>query len=139
MVDLIDETFVVADPAVVAAALHDVALWRRLFPDLELTVFQDRAEQGLRFSVTGSLVGSSEFWVEPCHDGAVVHYYLRADLTRRGSATDGYDGDPRAAARRAIRARTRHVRRVKQGLNRLKDVLEGGRPPGVGREAADAH
>ena len=133
MVDLIDETFLVADPASVAAALHDPMLWRRLFPDLELTVFQDRAEHGLRFTVTGALVGSSEFWVEPWRDGALVHYYLRADLTRRGSSTEPYVGDPRSVARRAVRARTRHVHRLKAGINALKDELEQGRLPGLGR------
>ncbi len=133
MVDLIDETFVVADPAAVSAALHDEALWRRMFPDLELTVFQDRGDQGLRFTVTGALVGSSELWVEPWRDGAIVHYYLRADLTRRGSATEAWVGEARSVVRRSIRARTRHVHRVKAGLNALKDELERGRVPGLGR------
>ncbi|HVF20993.1 MAG TPA: polyketide cyclase / dehydrase and lipid transport [Mycobacteriales bacterium] len=132
MVDLIDETFVVADPAQVAEALHDERLWRRLFPDLELTVFQDRAAQGLRFTVTGALVGTSEFWVEPWRDGAIVHYYLRADLTRRGSGTEPVAGPGRALARRAVRARSEHVHRLKAGLNEVKDRLEGGRLPGVG-------
>ncbi|HVE97556.1 MAG TPA: polyketide cyclase / dehydrase and lipid transport [Mycobacteriales bacterium] len=133
MVDLIDETFVVAEPAEVAAALHDEALWSRLFPGLELTVFMDRGEQGLRFTVTGAMVGSSEFWVEPWGDGAILHYYLRADLTRRGSTTEPWAGTSRSDARRAVRARTRHVHRVKQVINQLKDELERGRPPGTDR------
>ncbi len=133
MVDLIDETFIVADPAAVAAALHDEGLWARLFPDLELTVFMDRGDQGLRFSVTGALVGSNEFWVEPWGDGAIVHYYLRADVTRRGSDTEPITGEPRAVVRRSIRARSRHVHRIKAGLNALKDDLEAGRRPGLGR------
>lgn len=133
MVDLIDETFIVAEPAAVAAALHDEKLWRHLFPGLELTVFMDRGDQGLRFTVTGALVGSSEFWVEPWGDGAIVHYYLRADITRRRSDTERIGGDPRAVVRRSVRVRARHVYRVKAGLNRLKDQLEDGRAPGLGR------
>ena len=133
LVDLIDETFVVADPAAVADALHDERLWLRLFPGLDLTVFQDRGEQGLRFTVTGDLVGSSEFWVEPWGDGAIVHYYLRADLTRPGSGTDPVTETGRSVVRRAIRARTEHVHRLKAGLNDVKDRLEAGRLPGVGR------
>jgi len=133
MVDLIDETFVVADPAEVAVALHAEALWQRLFPDLELTVFQDRGPDGIRFTVTGALVGSSEFWVEPWGDGAIVHYYLRADLTAPHSDAVPLTAGPRALARRAVRARTRHVRRLKAGLNAVKDDLERGRLPGLGR------
>ena len=133
MVDLIDETFVVADPAAVSGALHDERLWERLFPGLELTVFQDRGEEGLRFTVTGALVGTSEFWVEPWRDGAILHYYLRADLTRPGSGTEPLLTGGRAAARRSVRARTAHVRRLKAGLNELKDRLEGARLPGTGR------
>lgn len=133
MVDLIDETFIVADPAVVADALHDLALWEQLFPGLELTVFMDRGAEGLRFTVTGAMVGSSELWVQPWGDGAIVHYYLRVDLTRRGSSTEPVPASGRRSARRGVAARTRHVHRVKRGINELKDRLEAGRPPGVGR------
>ena len=133
MVDLIDETFVVAEPARVAAALHHPGLWRSLFPDLDLTVFMDRGDEGLRFTVTGAMVGSSEFWVQEWGDGAIVHYYLRADLTRRGSDTEAMTGAGRALARRAVRARTAHVHRLKAGINALKDRLEAGRAPGLGR------
>ncbi len=131
LVDVIDETFVVAAPGVVADALRDPALWRRLFPDLDLTVFQDRGDAGVRLSVTGALVGSNEFWVEPWGDGVIVHYYLRADPTRRGSATEAVTGDPRRLARRAVRVRTAHCRRLKAGLNEVKDRLEAGRAPGM--------
>jgi hypothetical protein len=137
MVDVIDETFVVADPGRVAERLHDPALWQRMFPGLTLTVFMDRGDQGLRFSVTGELVGSNELWVEPWGDGAIVHYYLRADLTRRGSATELRTGPPRRLVRQAIRARTAHCARVKQVLNEVKDELEAGRAPGTPRPGPD--
>jgi hypothetical protein len=131
LVDVIDETFVVAPPAVVAAALRDESLWARLFPDLDLTVFQDRGEEGVRCTVTGALVGSNEFWVEPWGDGAIVHYYLRADPTRRGSDTEPLTGEPRRLARAAVKAREAHCVRLKAGLNELKDRLEAGREPGA--------
>ena len=131
LVDVIDETFVVAPPAVVAAARRDEALWARLFPDLELTVFMDRGDEGVRCTVTGALVGSNEFWVEPWGDGAIVHYYLRADPTRRGSETEPLAGDPRRLARRAVKVRNAHCVRLKAGLNELKDRLEAGRPAGT--------
>lgn len=124
LVDVIDETFIVAPPAVVAAALRDPAMWARLWPDLEPHVFMDRGDDGIRLTVTGALVGSNEFWVEPWGDGAIVHYYLRADPTRRGSATEPLSGPPRRLLRRAIKVRERHRIRVKAVLNDLKDSLE---------------
>lgn len=136
MVDVIDETFVVAEPADVAAALKDPELWRRMFPGLELTVFMDRADAGVRCSVTGRLVGSNEFWVEPWGDGAIVHYYLRADITRRGSGTEPITGKPRRLVRRSIRARAHHCALLKEHLNAVKDALEAGRPPGTARGTA---
>jgi hypothetical protein len=120
-VDVVDETFVVAEPSVVADALRDPSLWRRLWPDLDATVFMDRGDEGVRLTVTGALVGSNEFWVEPWGDGAIVHYYLRADPPRPVSP------------RRAIRLREAHRVRVKAGMNELKDRLEAGREPGTPR------
>ena len=136
MVDVIDETFVVAEPAAVAAALREPELWKRMFPGLELTVFMDRGDAGIRFTVTGELVGSNEFWVEPWGDGAIVHYYLRADITQRGSATEPIGGGSRRLYRRAIRARTRHCAVLKHHLNAVKDTLEAGRPAGTARGTA---
>jgi hypothetical protein len=126
-VDVIDETFVVAPPARVAAALREPGLWASLCPDLDVTVVTDRGDEGVRCAVTGALVGSNELWVEPWGDGAIVHYYLRADVTRRGSATEPVVVSPR----RAVKVREAHCVRVKAGLNALKDRLEAGRAPGT--------
>lgn len=131
LVDVIDETFVVAPPSLVAAAVKEPAFLAGVFPGLELHVFEDRGDEGIRFTVTGALVGSNEFWVEPWGDGAIVHYYLRADPTRRGSDTVAVSGDPRRLLRRAIRVRAAHCVRLKAGLNEVKDRLEAGRPPGL--------
>ncbi|WP_206443302.1 polyketide cyclase / dehydrase and lipid transport [Candidatus Protofrankia californiensis] len=125
-IDLIDEVFLAADPAVVSAAVHEPALWRALWPDLDLSVFQDRDTAGLRFTVTGALVGTSEIWLEPWGDGVVVHVFLRADATRRGQPAQVHQLRPRVAARWAKR-RSLHTKRQ---LNALKDVLEAGREPG---------
>lgn len=140
LVDVIDETFVVAPPAVVAAAVKEPAFWARVFPGLDLVVFEDRGDEGVRLTLTGELVGSNEFWVEPWGDGAVVHYYLRADPTRRGSATEVVTGPPRRVLRKAIKLRERHRTRLKAGVNEIKDRLEAGRPPGMPPAArAKAH
>ena len=53
-VDLVDETFVVAEPGSVAA--------------------------GVRWNVRGALVGSMEVWLEPYGDGVIVHHYVRCDV-----------------------------------------------------------
>jgi hypothetical protein len=133
MVDLVDETFVVATPADLASRLHDPRLWRHWWPELNLTVFQDRGTRGIRWTVTGALVGSSEVWLEPWGDGVVVHYYLRADLTASGSATEPRPGRPARLARAARAVSRRHSAGVKRCLNALKDELEDGREAGTGR------
>lgn len=113
-VDLFDETFIVASAARVAEQVGDRRRWRAWWPDLALTVFQDRAEAGVRWNVTGALVGSMEVWIEPWGDGVILHYYLRADPVG-------------PAARDEVRVR---ALRAKQIFWRLKDDLEGDRPPG---------
>src|SRR4051794_32035271 len=45
-VDLIDETYVVADQDVLAERLRDPELWQRHWPGLELVVFMDRGRDG---------------------------------------------------------------------------------------------
>ena len=127
--DLVDETFVVAAPEVLAAVAHDPARWTQWWPDLRLTVFMDRGEAGIRWSVTGALVGSTELWLEPVLDGVLVHYYLRAEEPDRPTSDD------RARERRAgDRLRDRRARAWKRSVNRLKDELERGREPGEPRE-----
>jgi len=132
-VDLIDETFIVAAPGELAAVVHDPQRWRSWWPGLQLAVFMDRGEQGVRWSVTGDLVGSAEIWLEPFGDGVVVHHYLRADPTRPGSRTQVVEGAPAALARLADRIRRRHALAWKRSVNALKDELEAGRPPGTPR------
>jgi hypothetical protein len=143
LVDLIDETFVVAEPAALAARLRDPAVVRRAWPGLDLVVFMDRGEQGIRWSVTGDLVGSCEIWLEPFGDGVIVHYFLRADPTRRGSRTEPVTGSQsrlrsrlqRRALRRALRAGRDHATQWKAFLHAVKDELETGRAVGEPRES----
>ncbi len=136
--DVIDETFVLAGRAEVAAAFADPAQWPRLWPDLELTVFADRGEAGIRWSVTGQWVGSAEVWCEPValgpgpeaggEEGTLLHWFLRVD------PAPGPEGAP---ARRALRGRSgparealRRQRGAKEIAFGLKDSLERGRRPG---------
>jgi hypothetical protein len=115
-VDLIDETYVVVAPDVLAEAIHDRERWRRWWPDLTLTVFMDRGVDGIRWSVTGPLLGSVELWLERVGDGVIVHYYLRVDPVRPARSPD--------------RLRRRLTLGWKGHANALKDELEAGRRPG---------
>lgn len=133
-VDLIDETYVVAAPTALAARLRNADGW---LPGLDFTVFQDRGDSGVRWTVTGALVGTAEIWLEPHRDGAIVHFYLRAEPTRRGSATEPLQGGERRQRRTAARLRRRYTRAVKQAINSLKDELEAARPAGMPRGATD--
>ena len=125
-----DETFVVVDPATLAARLRDPSVVRRAWPGLELVVFMDRGDQGIRWSITGDLVGSCEIWLEPFGDGVIVHYFLRADPTRRGSRTEPIVGSTPRLQRRAVKLGRDHATRWKSFLHAVKDELEAGRPAG---------
>jgi hypothetical protein len=136
--DVIDETFVAAPRAEVAATFVDPVQWPRFWPDLELTVFADRGEAGIRWSVTGRWVGSAEVWCEPVvvgpgpgeggEEGTLLHWFLRVD------PAPGPEG---ASARRLLRGRSgparealRRQRAAKEIAFGLKDSLERGRRPG---------
>ena len=118
-VDVLDETFLVVDRAELAARFADPARWPQFWPDLELTVFTDRGDAGIRWSVTGRWTGSMEVWLEPVADGTVLHWFLRVDPAE-GALT------PREATREALR-RQRAAKRIAFAL---KAELERGRAPG---------
>lgn len=117
-IDIVDDTFLVAPPEIVASAFADPATCRRLWPDLRLSVYGDRGAAGLRWTVRGALIGTMEIWLEPVLDGTVLHHYLRAD--------------PPAPlpARAAARERQRRQVAAKRIALDLKSVLEKGRSPG---------
>lgn len=126
-IQIADETFVAADPVAVGAAVADAASWRRWWPDLRLTVVQDRAEQGHRWTVSGALTGTMEIWLEEVLDGVVLHYFLHAEPS---GAT------ARDLARMNL-AKMNHQRRVagKEMSFEIKQRLEASRPVGVSRLA----
>lgn len=133
MIDLVDETFIVAPPARLAAIVADRERWRAWWPDLHLDVFMDRGEQGLRWTITGALVGSAEVWLEPFGDGAIVHYYLRADPTVPRSSTEARQLPDSPRGRRAAdRLRRSHALAWKTTVWALKAELEAEREAGSG-------
>lgn len=118
LVDIVDETFLVAPPPAVAARFADPTAWRRYWPDLILSVYADRGPEGLRWTVRGTLVGTMEVWLEPVLDGTVLHYFLRADPANPTST------------RRVLRERHRRQLAAKRIALELKTLLEDGRPAG---------
>jgi hypothetical protein len=117
-VDIVDETFLVVPPGIVASAFADPRTWRRYWPDLTLSVYADRGDEGLRWTVRGALTGTMEVWLEPVLDGTVLHYFLRAETVTP------------ITPRRADRERRRRQLAAKRIALELKTVLEDGRAPG---------
>jgi hypothetical protein len=108
-IDIVDDTFVDAPPAVIRAQLDDEAWARQVWPHLQREVVRDRGLKGIRWTVTGQVVGEMEVWIEPWWEGAVVHHYLR--------------GHRQPAAPRDVAMR--HTLRWKRAVHELKDRLEG--------------
>jgi len=126
-IQIADETFVCADPVDVGAAVADPGSWRQWWPDLRLTVIEDRGPAGHRWTVTGALTGTMEVWLEAVLDGVVLHYFLHAEpsgVTARELA-------------RMNLAKSNHRRRVagKAMAFEVKRKLEETRPVGVSRLA----
>ncbi|MDZ7884304.1 MAG: SRPBCC family protein [Mycobacterium sp.] len=122
-VQIADETFVCADPADVGRAVADPACWRRWWPDLRLTVVEDRGPAGQRWTVAGGLTGTMEVWLETMMDGVILHYFLHAEPPGDRAQLD--------------LAKLNHSRRVagKRMAFEIKTRLEAQRPVGVSRLA----
>ncbi|MDT5292644.1 MAG: hypothetical protein QOG79_2046 [Mycobacterium sp.] len=126
-IQIADETFVCADPIDVGAAVADPANWRRWWPDLRLTVIEDRGPKGHRWTVTGALTGTMEVWLQPVLDGVILHYFLHAEPA----------GATAWELARMDLAKLNHRRRVagKTMAFEVKRNLEETRPVGVSRLA----
>ncbi|OBK15368.1 polyketide cyclase / dehydrase and lipid transport [Mycobacterium asiaticum] len=122
-IQIADETYIAADGALVGAAIADQAKWRRWWPDLRLTVTEDRAEKGMRWTVAGALTGTMEIWLEPSMDGVVLHYFLHAEPT-------GVSGSELAKLNLPKLTHRRRVAGKKMAFE-VKTTLEAARPVGV--------
>jgi ribosome-associated toxin RatA of RatAB toxin-antitoxin module len=120
-IDIACDDLVVAEPAYVARRLADRALWHDWWPGLELTPYEERGLEGVRWTVSGDLVGTAELWLEPVRDGVVVHWYLRAEPPGP------------ASGRRVRRLRESYAVAYRRHLWRFKDEVERGRAPGEHR------
>ncbi len=126
-IQVADETFIAADPADVGIAVSDPAAWQRWWPDLRLTVIEDRGPKGIRWTVAGALGGTMEVWLETALDGVILHYFLHAEPSG-------------AAAWQLAKmnlAKMNHRRRVagKRMAFEVKATLDASRPVGLSRLA----
>ena len=125
-----DDTFVAASPHNAPPVLADRGHWRRWWPDLTLSVVEDRAEEGVRWSISGGATGTREVWLEAVLDGFVLHYFMHAEPA---------DALPEPGPRRDDRlVDLNHRRRVAGRVmsTEVKSRLEAGRAagdPAVGR------
>jgi hypothetical protein len=126
-IQVADETFVCADPVDVGAAIADPASWRRWWPDLRLTVVEDRGPAGHRWTITGALTGTMEVWLEASSDGVILHYFVHAEPS----------GVAAFELAKMNLAKANHQRRVagKRMAFEVKQKLEESRAVGVSRLA----
>lgn len=126
-IQVADETFVCADPADVGAAIADPVSWRRWWPDLRLTVVEDRGPAGQRWTITGALTGTMEIWLEAASDGVILHYFVHAEPS----------GVAAWELAKMNLAKANHQRRVagKRMAFEVKQKLEESRAVGVSRLA----
>lgn len=75
--DIHDETFVAVPPGVLRRAMVDAEVVSDWFPGLRSSVFMDRGDKGVRWSVSGDIDGSLEVWLEEVPRGTVVHWFVR--------------------------------------------------------------
>lgn len=129
-IQVADELFVAAAPALAGDVVGDRARWREWWPDLTLQVIEDRGDAGVRWQVSGPIEGTMEIWCEEVLDGFVLHYYLHAEPVTAAPAD--------AASRARAIAEFNRLRRVagKKMSFQVKELLEGGREIGSPARAA---
>jgi hypothetical protein len=125
--EILDETVIVVRREVLASVVADRARWSSWWPGLEATVLVDRGAEGMRWSVTGSLVGTTEIALVEQSDGVLVRYVLRAEPTEPGSRAQPRRLPDSPHGRRELAAlHRRHVLAWKATVWALEDELEAG-------------
>ena len=118
-IQVADQGFIAVPPEMVAPLIADRASWRRWWPDLALTVREERGAKGVRWTIAGPLTGTMEVWLEPSLDGTMLHYFLHAEPT--AATSSGTD----------LLAMNRARREAGKKMNfEVKAILEAGRAPG---------
>ena len=124
---VVDETVIVVTREALAAAVSDKGRWTAWWPDLEVRVLVDRGVEGMGWTVTGPLVGTTEVHLEQQGAGVVVRYRLAADPTSPGSRTAPRQIPDSPRGRRELDSlRRRHAMAWKRTIWALKDEFEAG-------------
>lgn len=125
--EILDETVIVVRREVLASVVADRTRWVAWWPGLQATVVVDRGVEGMRWSVTGSLVGTSELALVEQADGVLVRYVLTAEPTAPGSRTQPRRLSDSPHGRRELDAlRRRHILAWKATVWALADEFEAG-------------
>lgn len=119
LLDVIDQTFVVASVGELRAEVCDERMWAAA--GVTVAVREDRGPLGVRWDVAGPVRGTSEIWLQEAHAGVIVHLFLQADPVRATSS--------RTAHRRYVAPVKRWILEVKRrhDVRRPAAVLPG--PP----------
>lgn len=126
-IQVADETFIAADPGLVADAIADPARWRQWWPDLHLQVVEERGDKGIRWTVAGPLTGTMEIWLEPMLDGVLLHYFLHAEPAGVSAHALAKLNLPKLVHRRRVAGKDMSFQ--------IKAELEADRPVGVAPQA----
>lgn len=126
-VEIHDETIIVVRRDLLASVVADRTRWVAWWPGLEATVLVDRGVEGMRWSVSGALVGSSDVALVEQANGVLVRYALTAEPTEPGSRTQPRRLPDSPHGRRELAAlRRRQVLAWKATVWALKDEFEAG-------------
>ncbi len=126
-VEFTDETVILARREVLAAAVSDRSRWVAWWPDLEVAVVLDQGRTGMRWSVAGPLVGTSEVVLVEQQDAVLVRYALWADPTEPGSRTTPRRIPDSPRGRRELGSlQRRYLLAWKRTVWALKDEFEAG-------------
>jgi len=112
--DVVDETFLLAPATELRDIFCDELVWKSL--GMDLRCYDDRGLRGKRWTLSGSLTGTAEVWLEPSHGGVIVHVYLQADPASR---------------QRRDRLKHRYAGPVKRWILDVKAGYDINRPAGV--------
>ena len=118
--DVSDDSFLRLAPGRIAPLLGSRHFLRHAMPSLCLTRPQDRGAEGRRWQARAGRPGrrwdgTAEVWLEPWHDGTLVHLYVRLEPRRaRG-----------APPRRARRLQDRLRRTWKRAVRSLEERTDG--------------
>lgn len=122
-IDVVDQSYIRVRRDVVAAVVAE--RWRGWWPGLTLQIYMDRGQEGMRWTVSGQMVGSAEIWLQEEPAGVIVHHFLRAEPTLPGTtATPRPIATSRRARARVEALQRRHVLAWKRVVWALKDELE---------------